>query len=1523
MADDEKRVIYKAIADFSALSRAARNAKKEIAALRREEAALNAESAAGSAASAAADSKRAKARKDVAKSYDDESNAASKAAKEVFNHAAASKEAANATSKVGQESEKAATSANHLNDAIHKVAVSHSKFKKDANGVMQEVERDGRAMDKTTRSTNSMGAAFARLIGGAERLNKGLEKLGDARSRGNISGPWILLIPVFAGLLALINPLVAGLGALGAAALGFADSLGRVAVAAIGVVPALAAVVSVVAAMKVAFGGIGTALKAFSAMKKATGAGAAPQPAVLSQQEEITRAQEKYVRSIQDVQFAEDDLNTARKDYIKRLTELQKAVDRAAASEARAAANSQLAREQYANVLADPGSTKGQKMDAQVGVQEALQSQQDTIDQNKQNAQDLADMKKKGMEGDRQVIQAQRALTDAIWAQRDAQLALINAQNGSNRSLSAAASATNEYNAALAKLSPSARKFVEILISMQGAWDNLQKAVQESFFSKFVGDMGRLKGLLPSIKSLLVDTAGAVGDVARNLLLLITSPKWERDLMLIGKQNVPIIHNVGDAVVSLTDAFKDLVLIAGPFLTELTVGLKEGAANFAALISHTRETGALAAYLEEVRATLQQWWRIVKNIGVTLFNYGAASKNFGNWLTTGFEKITEGWRKASEAAKQEGSPFQQYLEDIKPLLSEVKGLFADFFGWFKKTSMDKDNIKVFTDIIHMIRVDLGPALSKILDMLAKSHVGEGFVQAIVSIVDAIATLLQNGGVEGIKAFYDVISVLFKFLDSALQAIPAPVIEGLVAAFGALAAMRFLGITKLLDGFIKLAKAGSLTKILDKIKGTFSGLGDAGAVALGGDVAGATVLSGGPKGTAEPKLKSTSRVGRIGGGIKRVGGGIGGLIASVGLSFLPDMIMNLFGGSKGGAKAPTKAASADAAKGVKVLGEIGKTAGSAGKNVGKGFSLIGSIAKGAGRGAGVGALASIVGSVAGDLISSSAAKGGAGSGQRVGGNVLAGAASGAGIGALVGSVVPVIGTGIGAAAGGAIGAGVGLATSSPDDLAAMVKEWGNFFRDMGTWIGQAADAFGKWLTVDLPGWFQGVVDGFYHWLSVDLPSWLGDVAGAFYHWLSVDLPSWLGDIAGSFWRWLTVDMPAWLGTVWTGFMNWLTVDMPAWLATVWNGFMTWLTVDLPGWLAQAAQGFWKWLTVDLPGWIGQASTAFWHWLTVDLPAWIGQAANNFSHWLTVDLPNSVVEAGKAIGDGFTNFFKDFFKNTGDFFSGIGKAWNDFWGSFFGNFGAHFDSASKGEKGDVPGGIVGPTIKKVEKLLPAGMHFSSGYRTPAENKAAGGSPTSLHMDKNNPAVDIVGSKQQMNAFARILGAVGGWRQLYYNGINAPGVGHWPGHDNHIHVANTGGRVPGAGNGDTVPSLLTPGEFVIKKSVVNRVGAENLRRFNAGVMSYAQLLQNAMSQPGKGKGGDGGFMFGGGGLVPGGVDFSSFGGNGPRGPEFPGFSPPSAPAGGFHVENLIVNNPEPEPASDSLPRSIRKIAYLGTRK
>jgi tape measure domain-containing protein len=93
----------------------------------------------------------------------------------------------------------------------------------------------------------------------------------------------------------------------------------------------------------------------------------------------------------------------------------------------------------------------------------------------------------------------------------------------------------------------------------------------------------------------------------------------------------------------------------------------------------------------------------------------------------------------------------------------------------------------------------------------------------------------------------------------------------------------------------------------------------------------------------------------------------------------------------------------------------------------------------------------------------------------------------------------------------------------------------------------------------------------------------------------------------------------------------------------------------------------------------------------------------------------------------------------------------------------------------GGGGGATLARVRPIVSAlGLGISSTYRSAAQNAAAGGSPTSYHMDRRNPAVDIVGPAWKLDRLYTQLRAMGGWRELLWRVA---------GHYDHLHVADTG--------------------------------------------------------------------------------------------------------------------------------------------
>jgi hypothetical protein len=1476
MADNTTKVTYQAAANFSALSRAITNLRRQIKGLRDDQAAFNAESAAGSLSAAAASDRNTKSTQAESAALSDTKGiiegvtaALTNAIKARDDHAAASKQMS--------DSDKAATGTSQaLEGAVGRV---ESALGKAASAFDRATAASKRNRSENNQNTSSQ----TKLISGTQRVLGAFQKLGSYKP--DIVPPFIALIPALAGVIALVNPLIGGLASVAAAAGGFASNIGSLAGAALGVVPALAGLLSLVGALKVAFGGIGNVFKQYSAMKKATGGGGGgggggDKQIEISQAEKVARANEKYAESIQNVQFAEEDLTAARKDYIQRLNELQKAVDRAAASQKRAAANEQLAQENYANVLADPGSTKGQKMDAAVSVTEAKESVQDTNDTNKQNAADLAAMKKTGINGDRQVIEAQRAVTQAIYDERDAQIAVLNAQKGTTAAAGAGAAATAAYQDALDKLSPSARSVVLQLIAMQGAWDKLQRTVQEAFFSKVVGDIQLLRKLFPPVTSLLSDFAGVAGTVADTFLKMVTSTAWTDDIVTFGKEASPAVKDIGDGLMNILNGFRNIAIAALPFTKEIIkdlVGITEKFKNFT---DTARANGSMAAFLETVRARLERWGRILINVGTIVLNYGRALSGLGDDLTKALEKTTGSWAKSSQSAAAKGSPFQKYLHDIKPLLKNINGLIGDFFGWLGKTASSKGFIGQMNDIVTVFRKDLGPAIGDILDTLSKTGIGTSLVKTIGAIVKTISTVLDNGGATALKTFFGFLQKIVELIGKAAS-LPGggAVIATLVTSLGALAAItfvgKFTGLFTLFGWLLRIAKSGPVSALFKNLKGLGKVKGPDGTYSSGrgettktskidkgskggsaaGDVAGALESGAGnetktstsraaqaARGAATSDIeRSAERAAGRSGLAGRVIGGAASLALGGGAARAVSAARGAGSAVARGARdvehysetvdrghftaTPLKTARRGLSGAYKIT-DAAEAVGKAGRGA-RALGLLGRGAMTAARGVGVGALASVAGEIGGDAIANGAPKGSRGASRRVGGAILSGTASGAGTGATfgagVGSIVPGIGTAVGAGAGAAIGGAVGGASAF---FAASPKDKAKFLADLKSFF-----------TKDVPAFLAGIGPGVWKGLQ-SFDGWLTNGWAAAQKWFA-NLPYAAGYAVGQLW-----------GDV---------QNLGDWLVSTWNSAGKYLQ-ELPGNVVRNAGNIWRGLK-NLGAW----------WTETAWPSFVG---------FIKSLPGNIVRnAGniwrglKSLGTwwketawpGFLGYLKGLphqvSSNAGNIWSGLKSL-----GGWIGDRTRELKNWAVGLPGQV-GGWVGNLFSNV----------AAGF-------AAGNADT-------HPAAKKSSKKKKRHNGGPIF-------------------------------RDDGGTVPGSGNSDTVPAMLTPGEFVVRKAIVARFGADNFARLNSGVLSYAQLLQRQIKSGKitKAEASSGVEFLTRGQLVPG-RGSSGF----PGGTVSAPVRTPPALGGSSGTQSVTyyvtVNNPVPEKASESLPKSIRKSAYISS--
>lgn len=687
----------------------------------------------------------------------------------------------------------------------------------DAAKAFVTVEKGSSVFDRVSASVRSMdrapGAGGGGVFGG---LISSMGALGEASTKmlGKLSF-W----PVVYGLvISAISPLITILGALGGAILGVANVIGSLS-GALAAVPGLfAAAATSVAALMVALAPVQNVFKAFGKWQEAAAEGARDNSAAQEQMADrmqtasraVSRAQRAMGEAQDDARKATQRLVEARREELRNLQDLRGEVARSALTEERATLSLQEAQDEYNKTLADPHATLLDRKNALLRVKEAEWDLYDVRLKNQRQAADLQEAERKGVEGSDSVVAAKEAIADANQRQADAAVDLADAQRDLARAQreqaaggSSALKAQQEFEAQMAKLSPSTQKVVRGILDMKDAWNDIQRNVQESIFSKLTGDLDNVKGLLPTVNELLTDAGGALGEVASKGIKMISSGPWKADFSRISKANIGIINNVGDALLSVVEGFKDIAVAAIPFTTWISEGIKKFGQSFADWAKSGRESGRIASALTKTAERMKVVWSITKNIASAIFSFVKASGDFGDWMLDRIDKTTKKWAESAKAQEQQGSKFKKYLEDIKPLLSELAGLVGDFVGGFADLASDKENIDNTTKSLKTMREELGGPLKDIIDTLGKQGVLDSIVKGFADLLDAIDRFLQSGGGGALKVFIETLTGLINAL-SVLISLPgvSTVLSGIAIGFAALAAAtavgKFTGIFKLVD-----------------------------------------------------------------------------------------------------------------------------------------------------------------------------------------------------------------------------------------------------------------------------------------------------------------------------------------------------------------------------------------------------------------------------------------------------------------------------------------------------------------------------------------------------------------------------------------------------------------------------------------------------------------------------------------------------------------------------------------------------
>lgn len=344
-----------------------------------------------------------------------------------------------------------------------------------------------------------------------------------------------------------------------------------------------------------------------------------------------------------------------------------------------------------------------------------------------------------------------------------------------------------QYNAALEKLSPSARVAVTAVGGLRGAWDKLRGSVQEKLFSGFAKDIQpAAETFLPMLSASLGDAAGQMGNFIGRAARWTQSSIFKADFAKISGTNSKVIGNIVDGLGNLGHATQDFLVASGPFTERISEAAEGWTRWLRAATATGRADGTIDRFLTRAADKARQLGRATIDLGHGFAGVGRAANNSGEALLKGLEyqsKRFNLWANSDVGQKRMQSFFDQSL----PAYREMLGLIGDIGKGLARMATDSGLV----NLIRQLRTELIPSVGGFLDAI-----GRGLGPQVISLLSGLARILREVASAGLGIAV-VVGILADVAGQAatlLRVIPGldSALAGLLMVMLSLRLMRGLG-----------------------------------------------------------------------------------------------------------------------------------------------------------------------------------------------------------------------------------------------------------------------------------------------------------------------------------------------------------------------------------------------------------------------------------------------------------------------------------------------------------------------------------------------------------------------------------------------------------------------------------------------------------------------------------------------------------------------------------------------------------
>jgi phage-related protein len=354
----------------------------------------------------------------------------------------------------------------------------------------------------------------------------------------------------------------------------------------------------------------------------------------------------------------------------------------------------------------------------------------------------------------RSIQRAQENLADAITAkalqQRDAADSVADAQRnvsdayqGQKDAAQVAIDATEKLRQAMENLSPAGQKFVKFLLTMKPLLDKIRFAAQEGLFPGLTEALKSLSELAPVITPAVERMGKSIGDAAANVGKLMASPLFKEQLARVLDSSIRIMDTVGRIVGNLVSIFMNVADAARPFTEWLFTTVEGWTEQWKAMTSGKKGQKRLTDFFQETKDVLQIVGGLLLDFGKALFGIGKASKGVGKDF---LKALAEAATKFAEFvnSKEGQARIKKWFEDMKPIAESVAKLFKDVVVAVLQIANDPKAAQFF----DKLRTELLPALVDFFTTL-----GSGPAQAAMDVLGFFTSMTVDN-LDQLKQLFD-------------------------------------------------------------------------------------------------------------------------------------------------------------------------------------------------------------------------------------------------------------------------------------------------------------------------------------------------------------------------------------------------------------------------------------------------------------------------------------------------------------------------------------------------------------------------------------------------------------------------------------------------------------------------------------------------------------------------------------------------------------------------------------------------